>query len=134
MRTVINVNCENIRHSSWTLVARTMCFVCIKRHYIMHFVGCLHYFCFVLSYYSKGQLVILKFACFHLQSDEEGRKASYDVLNGINSELRNSSNGTSDGPYHKIISMVSAMLSFCISKLTIHIYIFLQIINPNILS
>ncbi|CAI9761159.1 unnamed protein product [Fraxinus pennsylvanica] len=60
---------------------------------------------------TKAFLILNEIILALKDSDEEGRKASYDVLNGINSELRNSSNATSDGPYRKVISMIMGYLS-----------------------
>ncbi|KAG8367013.1 hypothetical protein BUALT_Bualt16G0028200 [Buddleja alternifolia] len=44
-------------------------------------------------------------------SDEEGRKAAYDALHGISSKLRNSSDVSLDGLYHKFLSMITGYLS-----------------------
>ncbi|KAL8041431.1 hypothetical protein ABFS82_10G163500 [Erythranthe guttata] len=44
-------------------------------------------------------------------SSEEGRKAAYDALNGISSKLRSSSDASSDGLYHKLITMITGYLS-----------------------
>ncbi|KAL3841265.1 hypothetical protein ACJIZ3_025856 [Penstemon smallii] len=44
-------------------------------------------------------------------SNEEGRKSAYDTLNGISSKLRDSSDATCDGPYHKLITMLTGYLS-----------------------
>ncbi|KAL2501748.1 ARM repeat superfamily protein [Forsythia ovata] len=60
---------------------------------------------------TKAFLILNEIILALKDSNEEGRKASYDFLNGINSELRNSSNATSDGPYHKVISMIMGYLS-----------------------
>lgn len=55
----------------------------------------------------KLKLVCATNPCyFNFQSNEEGRKVACNVLLGIGSTLRTSSFATTDGPYHKLISMV----------------------------
>lgn len=48
---------------------------------------------------------------FKVQSDEEGRNVAYDALNGLSSKLRSSADSSFDGMYHKLLTMVSALLS-----------------------
>ncbi|XP_022888276.1 RRP12-like protein [Olea europaea var. sylvestris] len=97
MDLLIGVKC-NIK----LLKSRFACFRTLLMHAIMSNVD---------EDNTKAFLILNEIILALKDSDEEGRKASYDVLNGINSELRNSSNGTSDGPYHKIISMILGYLS-----------------------
>lgn len=46
-----------------------------------------------------------------IQSDEVIRKAAYDILLGVCSDLQSSSSSTPDGPYYKLINMVINSIS-----------------------
>lgn len=62
----------------------------------------------MLVLWSHGPLThVLPF----LQSDEVIRKAAYDILLGVGSDLQCSAPSTPDGPYYKLINMVIHPLS-----------------------
>ncbi|KAL2501759.1 ARM repeat superfamily protein [Forsythia ovata] len=100
---VIGVNCHIT-----SLKSRFACFRALLIHAIMSNVD---------EDNTKAFLILNEIILALKDSNEEGRKASYDVINGINSELRNSSNATSDGPYHKVISM-----SGVVAALSVFVY------------
>uniref|UniRef100_A0A5B6YH98 Putative RRP12-like protein isoform X1 n=1 Tax=Davidia involucrata TaxID=16924 RepID=A0A5B6YH98_DAVIN len=60
---------------------------------------------------TKAFLILNEIILTIKDSKEETRKAAYDILLGINSSLQNSSAATSDGAYHKLISMLMGYLS-----------------------
>ncbi|KAA8517112.1 hypothetical protein F0562_017405 [Nyssa sinensis] len=60
---------------------------------------------------TKAFLILNEIILTIKDSKEEARKAAYDILLGINSSLQSSPSTTSDGAYHKLISMIMGYLS-----------------------
>ncbi|KAM7500162.1 hypothetical protein LguiA_024576 [Lonicera macranthoides] len=60
---------------------------------------------------TKAFLILNEIILTLKDSNEEGRKVACNVLLGIGSTLRTSSSATTDGPYHKLISMITGYLS-----------------------
>lgn len=55
---------------------------------------------------------VIRSICLNMQvKEEEVRKVAYDTLLEISSSLRDTSTISSDEPFQKLISMVSAMVS-----------------------
>lgn len=60
---------------------------------------------------TKAFLILNEIILTLKDSTEEGRKAAYDALHGISSELRSSTDASSDELYQKLITMIIGYLS-----------------------
>ncbi|KAL6505963.1 hypothetical protein OROHE_022682 [Orobanche hederae] len=59
----------------------------------------------------KAFLILNEIILTLKDSNEEGRKAAYDALNGLSSKLRSSSDASYEGLYHKLLSSITGYLS-----------------------
>ncbi|GER25863.1 pentatricopeptide repeat-containing family protein [Striga asiatica] len=60
---------------------------------------------------TKAFLILNEIIVKLKDSKEEGRKVAYDALRGLSSKLRSSSDASSKGPYHKLLTMITGYLS-----------------------
>ncbi|CAA0812760.1 ARM repeat superfamily protein [Striga hermonthica] len=60
---------------------------------------------------TKAFLILNEIIVTLKDSKEEGRKVAYDALRGLSSKLRCSSDASSEGPYHKLFTMITGYLS-----------------------